>query len=714
MKKLNINLNYCHGISKLEYTFDFSDKDYLIYAPNGTMKTSLYKTFEDYIKGIEPEDKFYHDRKSMREISIDNHEILETNKILLVGNREYDLSADNVSSLLVNSELKKKYDSIMSNLTKKLKEIEKKLKEFSGEKLDSLFQDLNISKIQDIPKTLFDKNNTIDKFNSIKYKEIFNKDYIENYSDKQLINYVEDYLDVCNSIIKSNCIFVKDIFELHNLQNVVKSLDSNNYFEANHELNLIVDRQNKKYESFNRDLIDKLIKDTEEKMNKSEIITKINNKLTSKIKSIELRKFISQNNWIIPYLNNISNLKKLYWNYIISYNDDLSNLISIYIKEYESNKTEIKGIIKLAESEENKKQWNEAIGIFNSKFIDMPFSLNIDNVRDIILQQKTCSISYKYHDNKNDDADVELHVLKENLSNGELRAFNILNLIFEIQARTKNNQETLIVIDDIADSFDYKNKYAIVEFLKEINDNKLFHIIILSHNYDFYRITANQLNVTTLSVIKNDKINLVDFHYYKRNIFEYFKENIEKPVFYISSIPFMRNIIELTKGEEDDDYKKLTSCLHYKDDTDNIYVETVNTIIKKLLGKDITIENKKYFNLLFETSDSIKESTKIELENKICLSIAIRVKYEKYLTKKLKKHGIKVDFSSNQMGKIIKTCKEKRILDNKEKELADKVSIMTSDNIHLNAFMFEPIIDMGDAELLNLYGEIKKISIEQE
>ena len=39
---------------------------------------------------------------------------------------------------------------------------------------------------------------------------------------------------------------------------------------------------------------------------------------------------------------------------------------------------------------------------------------------------------------------------------------------------------------------------------------------------------------------------------------------------------------------------------------------------------------------------------------------------------------------------------------------------MTSDNIHLNAFMFEPIIDMGDAELLNLYSEIKKISIEQE
>jgi hypothetical protein len=44
----------------------------------------------------------------------------------------------------------------------------------------------------------------------------------------------------------------------------------------------------------------------------------------------------------------------------------------------------------------------------------------------------------------------------------------ILNIIFEVKARIKANQETIFIVDDIADSFDYKNKYAIIEYLKEI------------------------------------------------------------------------------------------------------------------------------------------------------------------------------------------------------------------------------------------------------
>ena len=34
---------------------------------------------------------------------------------------------------------------------------------------------------------------------------------------------------------------------------------------------------------------------------------------------------------------------------------------------------------------------------------------------------------------------------------------------------------------------------------------------------------------------------------------------------------------------------------------------------------------------------------------------------------------------------------------------------MVSENIHVNAFMYEPIIDMSDGELINLYEIIKKM-----
>ena len=53
------------------------------------------------------------------------------------------------------------------------------------------------------------------------------------------------------------------------------------------------------------------------------------------------------------------------------------------------------------------------------------------------------------------------------LSTGERKAFYILNIIFVVEARMKEGAETLIVIDDLADSFDYQNKYAIIEYLND-------------------------------------------------------------------------------------------------------------------------------------------------------------------------------------------------------------------------------------------------------
>ena len=42
-------------------------------------------------------------------------------------------------------------------------------------------------------------------------------------------------------------------------------------------------------------------------------------------------------------------------------------------------------------------------------------------------------------------------------------------------------------------------------------------------------------------------------------------------------------------------------------------------------------------------------------------------------------------------------------------KLMSEVSIMTSENIHLNSFMYEPLLDMDIQELLNLYQRIKKL-----
>ena len=77
MKELKLDFKCCHGIKKLNYNFDLNN-DYLIYAPNGTMKTSFSKTLMDYKNNIDSHDVYFPDRTSVRNINIeDNNPLLE-------------------------------------------------------------------------------------------------------------------------------------------------------------------------------------------------------------------------------------------------------------------------------------------------------------------------------------------------------------------------------------------------------------------------------------------------------------------------------------------------------------------------------------------------------------------------------------------------------------------------------------------------------------
>jgi hypothetical protein len=40
----------------------------------------------------------------------------------------------------------------------------------------------------------------------------------------------------------------------------------------------------------------------------------------------------------------------------------------------------------------------------------------------------------------------------------------------------------------------------------------------------------------------------------------------------------------------------------------------------------------------------------------------------------------------------------------------DRVALMTPENIHVNSFMYEPIVDMSDEHLKRLYVDVKKLA----
>ena len=50
--ELQIKINDCYGIGKLDCNLIFNDRPIIIRAPNGTFKTSFCKTLSDYAQGI--------------------------------------------------------------------------------------------------------------------------------------------------------------------------------------------------------------------------------------------------------------------------------------------------------------------------------------------------------------------------------------------------------------------------------------------------------------------------------------------------------------------------------------------------------------------------------------------------------------------------------------------------------------------------------------
>ena len=125
---------------------------------------------------------------------------------------------------------------------------------------------------------------------------------------------------------------------------------------------------------------------------------------------------------------------------------------------YKSRKAELLQIIGRANDDVEK--WNTTIEIFNSRFY-VPFTISLQNQSDIILKNDIPKLIFTYKGNIIPNNDEKL--LLEVLSRGESRAYYILRFLFEIESRIEDNSNLLIVFDDVADSFDYKNKYAIIE-----------------------------------------------------------------------------------------------------------------------------------------------------------------------------------------------------------------------------------------------------------
>ncbi len=107
-----------------------------------------------------------------------------------------------------------------------------------------------------------------------------------------------------------------------------------------------------------------------------------------------------------------------------------------------------------------------------------------------------------------------------------------------------------------------------------------------------------------------------------------------------------------------------------------------------------------------EASGCLKAAEGINFENKIVLAISIRLTAERFMVKRINDPAFVAGIDANQTPKLLKKFRELFSTELTTLKILQRVALMTPENIHLNSFMYEPILDMSDGHLRKLYGEV--------
>ncbi len=423
--------------------------------------------------------------------------------------------------------------------------------------------------------------------------------------------------------------------------------------------------------------------------------------------------FIASREELLPEFANVNSFQQRVWKSYLKPHEDLFQAVVKCFKDTEHRRKEIE-----QQAAAESTQWENVIQIFNYRFF-VPFRLNAENKHLVMLGQETMLKLVFQFEEGGESTGVERDDLLSVLSNGEKKALYILNVLFEMEARKAAKREALFVIDDLADSFDYKNKYAIIQYLKEMADHTNFKLILLTHNFDFFRTLVSRsvvgYNQCFMAQKGESKIVLSQAEHVNNPFIRGFKKHFfTEGMQRVASIPFVRNILEYTKGDEDADYVTLTSLLHWKEDSATITNGTLDRIFcETFRGQESetwSSPNEPVIDLLLQQADQALEADEgINFENKIVLSIATRILAEKYMVAELNDREFINAIVANQTQALFQAFKNRNLGTPQAQETLDGVVLMTPENIHVNSFMYEPIIDMSDMALRELYSDVKRL-----
>lgn len=731
MDELKITLKNCYGIKSLEQQFDFTtgtnDKSrvYAIYAPNGVMKTSFSKTFDALSKGESPKEERYNHTTTCV-VNTDNI-VIQQNSIYVLK-AELDVSSDSnsVTNILVNPENKVRYDELLIDLDKLKSKLLKGLCNVSGLKQSELeetvlndWQEINFEEcIKKATEVEIEED-----LNLYKYNIIFDSKALAVLQSTEFTAKADEFNRRYQELFEQQgSIYQKGVFNPNKAETSFNTLSKQGFFAGGHRVHLKGDDS-----SITKEELDEKLKTIHANIDGDSDLKKIKKGLAKNTQTDALAGLIemlsaSQFEFLLDNLKqeNQNQFRINLWASYIQSNADAN----FYLDTYEQSKVEIENIE--TDAAQSAPRWDRAVELFNDRFVDMPFKLTIPNQVQAVLGRQTAKLSFIFKDDPNFRLRSRDSV-RTSLSLGERRALYLLNFIFDVEERIMNSTETLFILDDVADSFDYKNKHAIIQYLRDLTNVEFFHQIVLTHNFDFFRalsqgnggfVHRSRCLMTTKSI---DEIWLSVAEGVSNYFVNKWKRNVMscRRVLY-ATIPFTRNLIEYTSEnyKVDQGYLKLTSLLHWKQGSPEITVGEYLEIYNQIFNTTHNVDNTDIaINLLLEEAQNICSQTTrsgLDLEDKVVLSIATRMKSEKFLTERLRQIKNEPDYwypnSPNQYRGLLDEYKS-HTSDVHEARILEKVGITVNSNIHLNSFMYEPILDLTIEHLVELFREVDSLNV---
>ncbi|MEI6149139.1 MAG: phage infection protein, partial [bacterium] len=359
---------------------------------------------------------------------------------------------EKTSTLLVDAKLRQEYENLHAGIGTARDALLSALKMQSGSKKD-LDKELSSTFTSSDDQFYIALCRVMDEvsaqkdapFASLEYDAVFDEKVVSLLGAADVKATIRDYITRLNELLDASTYFKKGTFNYKNGATIAQSLADNGFFAAKHTVRLNAAQA---LEITTQEQLVELIEKEKEGITNDVKLRKAYTALARKLdRNDSVRRFdayLSEHEEILPHLANIDRFKEDVWKSYLKAQEALYKDVVTRYRAAEKRKAEIEDV-----ASRQRTQWESVIDLFNSRFV-VPFKLTAKNRVSVILgKEPLLTLGFTFEEGS-ESAVVEKTDLMRVLSQGEKKALYILNILFEVEARKGAQQNTVLVVDDIA------------------------------------------------------------------------------------------------------------------------------------------------------------------------------------------------------------------------------------------------------------------------